>query len=324
MASFIPEYTITSHILKNISGIEYSKAIVETTAILPNWQNQLIIEAKARTIAFSLQRFGLNIHVDNVKKRLNRMPAQLPKEVDKYIEALAKVEEFAKIRDFEEDEVKVIEEIFTGKKSYRTSYIAGTVHPEEILAEMTKLLDWNNSLDARETHPVITSALLKAQLEYINPFDKTTSLISDIITILSLKTGNYHILSYYSLEEYYFHTQRDYQNILKDAFENDDFTRWLEYFTEGFNREITNIAENVKIMARDTKLVKAAPNMRLTERQQRVVTYLQDYGMLQNKDFSAIFPDISEDTVLRELKALMKKGVVVKRGSTKSSRYELA
>ena len=50
---------------------------------------------------------------------------------------------------------------------------------------------------------------------------------------------------------------------------------------------------------------------------------MQDYGVLQNKDFSRIFPDISEDTVLRDLKSLIDAGIVQKTGSTKSSRYEL-
>lgn len=69
-----PEYTITSQILKNIASVEYSKAIVETTTILQNWQNKLETEAKARSIAFSLQKTGLNIRFENVKKFLNKMP----------------------------------------------------------------------------------------------------------------------------------------------------------------------------------------------------------------------------------------------------------
>jgi len=50
---------------------------------------------------------------------------------------------------------------------------------------------------------------------------------------------------------------------------------------------------------------------------------LQDYGMIQNKDFPNLFPNISEDTVLRELKKLLEKDLIVKKGKTKSSRYEL-
>lgn len=323
MPAYIPEYTVTNQILNSIAGIEYAKAIIESTTILPNWQKQLETEAKARTIAFSLQRYGLNVQYEDVKKRLNKMPVKVPSYVDRYITALNKVDEFSSSKDFDENDIRRLYQILTGKMNFRTRQVQNAVFPEEILAEMTKLLDWHNSLDARETHPVAVTAILKGKIEHIRPFDDASSIVSDLVALLSLRSRNYHILNYYALEEYYYFTQRDHDNILLDAHMNDDYTKWLEYFTEGFNREISNISEHVKIMARDTKLVKAAPNMRLTERQQRIVTYLQDYGMLQNKDFATVFPGISEDTVLRELKALVTKGVVTKRGSTKSSRYEL-
>jgi DeoR/GlpR family transcriptional regulator of sugar metabolism len=61
----------------------------------------------------------------------------------------------------------------------------------------------------------------------------------------------------------------------------------------------------------------------VSERQERIIEYLQDYGMLQNKDFPRIFPNISEDTVLRDLKVLIDMGIIQKTGSTKSSRYVL-
>jgi DeoR/GlpR family transcriptional regulator of sugar metabolism len=78
------------------------------------------------------------------------------------------------------------------------------------------------------------------------------------------------------------------------------------------------------LLARDTKLAKATGRVKLSGRQQRIVEHLQDYGILQNKDFALIFPDVSEDSILRDLKALIAEGIVVKNGSTKSSRYELS
>jgi Fe2+ or Zn2+ uptake regulation protein len=42
-----------------------------------------------------------------------------------------------------------------------------------------------------------------------------------------------------------------------------------------------------------------------------------------NKDFRKIFPDFSDDTVLRELKFLKEKGLVKKVGGTKKAQYIL-
>ena len=47
---FVPEYTITPLILANIATIEYGKAIVDTTKILPSWRKQLQKEASVKTL----------------------------------------------------------------------------------------------------------------------------------------------------------------------------------------------------------------------------------------------------------------------------------
>ena len=59
----------------------------------------------------------------------------------------------------------------------------------------------------------------------------------------------------------------------------------------------------------------------LTERQMKIIEYIQEVGYLQNQMFSNLFTDISEDTVLRDLQDLVKKGLIKKVGSTKAARY---
>jgi len=81
--------------------------------------------------------------------------------------------------------------------------------------------------------------------------------------------------------------------------------------------------EEILLLSKDTKILQASGSAELTERQEIIVAYLQDYGKIQNKDFEIILPNVSEDSVLRDLKVLMDKGIVVKKGKTKSSRYEL-
>ena len=63
--------------------------------------------------------------------------------------------------------------------------------------------------------------------------------------------------------------------------------------------------------------------MSLTERQIKIVEYIQENGFFQNKAFFELFPMVSEDTVLREIKDLIKKNIIVKEGTTKGVRYVL-
>ena len=81
----------------------------------------------------------------------------------------------------------------------------------------------------------------------------------------------------------------------------------------------------MKSLSTDLKIKKSlgGQQLALTERQIKIVEFVQENGFLQNKAFFELFPMISEDTVLRELKDLIKKGIVVKEGSTKGVRYVL-
>ena len=59
----------------------------------------------------------------------------------------------------------------------------------------------------------------------------------------------------------------------------------------------------------------------LTDRQLKIMEYIQKIGYLQNKAFGGLFPMVSEDTILNELKALMKAGIIRKQGKTKAAKY---
>jgi DeoR/GlpR family transcriptional regulator of sugar metabolism len=54
-----------------------------------------------------------------------------------------------------------------------------------------------------------------------------------------------------------------------------------------------------------------------------ILEYLRKHDNMMNKDFRKIFPDYSDDTVLRELKFLKEKGLVKKVGGTKKAQYVL-
>ncbi len=324
---FIPEYSITTKTLKNVANIEYCKAIIETCAILPHWQKQLEKEARIRTVTATLQFQGINISFDTVKKFIDKVEPATQKELVNLNTALDKLDDIGKYKDFEEDDFKTLhtllsQDLLPQLKSgiYRSTKHAKATDPEEILAQMVELMDWYNSLDARETHPVVKAGILKARIETIVPFEKTNFVISNLAMRLALKANGYDLKDYISPEDFYNKSKYQYDHVLASGL---DLTTWLEFLTEGLSYESSNIKEKVSLLARDTKVAKVSGRVRLTQRQERIVEHLQDYGILQNKDFAKVFPDVSEDSILRDLKTLMTEGLIIKSGSTKSSMYEL-
>jgi len=328
---FLPEYSITSKTLKNTASIEYGKSIIENTPILPSWESQLKKEALVKIVHGSLILLGINIEIQKIKASIENINKPVNQESSNITKAAFLMDELSKDNEIEEIDLKHIHKTLTEgliskvkQGSYRTNKIQGKTNPEEILAHIVQLFDWYNSLDARDTHPIVTSAILKGYLEIIKPFEELDNISSNLLTYMSLKTSGYGFKDFISLESYYKNTKAEYEDQINSLdLKELDFTRFIEYFSEGLSSEVSTTAQNVKLLAKDTKIAKATGRIKLSSRQERIVEYLQDYGLLQNKDFPRLFPDISEDTVLRDLKVLLDMDIVQKIGSTKSSRYEL-
>lgn len=321
---FIPEYTITSNILNNIANVEYGKAIIENTTIFPNWQKQMQKEAKILFIEALMLSLGRRIEQKDIKAHIDDIKGtNTPIEVKGLSNSMELAEIISRNLELEETDLKEIYKTFTGNPpSYRQTKLPERIPPEEILAKTVEFMDWYNSLDSKETHTMIRAGILRAYLELLSPFENKNVWVAAITSLISLRFDGYDIKGYLCLENYFENNKRDFSKAFS-SIKEEDFTEWLEFYTAAFSSSVTNLKEKTLLLSRDTKVAKASGNADLTERQERIVEYLQDYGSMQNKNFPTIFPSISEDSVLRDLKVLLDKGIIVKRGKTKNSRYEL-
>jgi Fic family protein len=134
----------------------------------------------------------------------------------------------------------------------------------------------------------------------------------------------YDIRKFFSLEEY-FDTQasRYYAALQSVGNNNGDVTQWLEYFTEGLAIELSKIKDKVEKISIDGKLRErlGGKPLLLTDRQLKIIEFIQQVGFLQNQAFIQLFPMISEDTILNELKGLLSAGIIKKQGKTKGAKY---
>jgi len=187
---------------------------------------------------------------------------------------------------------------------------------------MREFLYWMNRDDRQDIHPVLKAGIVHHELVRIHPFLDGNGRVARVLATLILFLGGYDIRRFFSLEEYY---DKDavvyYQNLQKAS--AGDLTSWLEYFTYGGSVEFEKIKEKILKLSKDVKLKErfGGQQIYLTERQIKIIEYIQEIGYLQNQSFSTIFPDISEDSVLRDIQDLTKKGLLKKVGSTKAARY---
>ena len=161
----------------------------------------------------------------------------------------------------------------------------------------------------------------------IHPFLDGNGRVARALSTLILFLEGYDIRKFFSLEEYFDSQATNYYRALQSVEKSGgDLTFWLEYFTEGLAIELSKIKEKVEKISVDGKLREklGGKPLLLTDRQLKIVEYIQKTGYLQNRAFSGLFPMVSEDTILNELKGLVKTGIIKKHGITKGARYVMS
>jgi len=158
----------------------------------------------------------------------------------------------------------------------------------------------------------------------IHPFVDGNGRVARALSTLILFVKGYDIRKFFSLEEYFDRNATNYYTALQSVEKKEgDLTIWLEYFTQGLAIELSKIKEKVEKISVDGKLREklGGKPLMLTDRQLKIIEYIQSTGFLQNQAFEELFPMVSEDTILNELKSLLKNGIIKKHGITKGAKY---
>ncbi|MDO9027472.1 MAG: Fic family protein, partial [Candidatus Roizmanbacteria bacterium] len=340
--------TITNKILINISKIEAAEEVIKNSPLLPLWEKQFKEEALIRSVYHGTHLEGNILHKDDAKDILKGKDViGRPRDIQEIIN-YRKVIEFIddeakkKIDKITELLIKKLHRILTDKilttnelGEYRTKQViirnsaTGEVTfrpspPIEVPFLMREFTYWLNRDDRDRLHPVLKAGIAHHELVRIHPFLDGNGRVSRVLATLILFLGGYDIRRFFSLEEYY---DKDaityYQNLQKAS--AGDLSSWLEYFTLGAGIEFEKIKEKILKLSKDVKLKErfGGQQIYLTERQMKMIEYVQEVGYIQNQTFRDVFPEVSEDTVLRDLQDMIKKGLIKKIGSTKSARYAM-
>ncbi|MBI3619653.1 Fic family protein [Candidatus Roizmanbacteria bacterium] len=343
---FSPAYSISNKILINISKIEAAVEVIRHSPLLPLWEKQFKEDAIVRAVYHGTHIEGNQLHKEEAKdvlsgKEIVGRPRDI-QEIINYRHVIEYIEEEARkqIDRIAEPLIKKLHKIIVLKilpdneaGEYRLKQVVvrnsqnGEITfrpppPIEIPFLMKEFVYWLNRETGEEIHPVLKAGVVHHELVRIHPFIDGNGRVARVMATLILFLGGYDIRRFFSLEEYY---DRDavtyYENLQKASAGN--MTAWLEYFTFGAAAEFERIKEKILRLSKDVKMKNkfGGQQIYLTERQMKIIEYIQEIGYLQNQSFTTVFPTISEDTVLRDIQDLIKKQLLKKVGSTKAARY---
>jgi Fic family protein len=350
---YSPKYTITNKILKNIGAIEAAKEVIENAPLVPSYEKQFKTDAIIRTVHHGTHIEGNDLTLSQAKQVMEGQEIvgrdRDIQEVINYRNVITLMEELREKRGGYEVDMLVdiyketIKKIVSKEKlGIRKTQVVireeGTgkvIFEPPAYVEVTYLLDdffkWLNSDESKEIHPILRAGIVHYVLVTIHPFVEGNGRSIRAFATLVLMREGYDIKRFFALEEHFDGDLASYYGAFKEVdrkhkdIAQRDLTSWLEYFTEVVAIELTKVKEKVRKISIDSRLkLKVGKQVALTERQMKLIEYLSENTSVVMRDLKEVFSMVSEDTILRDIKDLMKKGIIVKEGSTKGARYTIA
>lgn len=351
-----PNFTISNEILKYIGSIESSREVIENAPLVPAYEAKFRQEAIIRTVHHGTHIEGNALDSGEVAAVLegDRIDARDRdvQEVLNYREVLKFIDKRRTTNDkryeFKEKDLLTIHRLAVEKVlskdragKYRSTQVVvknsktGQVSfmppkADEVKKLVSDFLNWLNSNDAGDLHPVLKAGICHYVLAFIHPFVDGNGRASRAFATLVLFSEGYDIKKFFSLEEYFDRDAKRYYAILQSVsnqkvkdLSDRDLTVWLEYFCQGLAEELARVKERVQKLSLDSKLKGRTGQILLSERQVKLVEYMEKFGSISNKQWRSVLRDFSDDTILRDLKDLQKKGLIKKKGSTKGAVYVL-
>jgi Fic family protein len=339
---YTPTFSINNKILKNIGDIEAAKQIIENAPLVPYWEKKFQDEALVRITHYGTHIEGNELSLTQVQKILDgeRVVARDRdvQEVINYRKVLGYIDKMSDLK-IGEDTIMELHKIVV--RSVLPDNEAGSYRQKEVVIrnsitgdvafrppraievpwQMKELAVFIN--DETEIHPVLKGGIVHYEFVRIHPFLDGNGRVGRALSMLVLYKLGYDIRQFFSLEEHFDRDPDRYYEALQSVDKNNgDQTEWLSYFTECLAAELSKIKERIENISIDTNLKKklGGPVM-LSDRQLKIIEYIQANGFIENRAYDTLFPMVSEDTVLREVQDLVKKGILKKQGVTKGVKY---
>lgn len=354
---YSPKYSITNRLLSLVGSVDAAREVITTAPLVPAWERKFQNEARLRTIHHGTHLEGNNLNLDEVEKIVDdSSPGESLarerdirevinyREVMDYIDLLKK--ELANSPNpsltegmLKEIHKKTVDGILDGTEAghYRSLRVVirntttGEITfrppaPVDVPLLISEFFAWLGSQEATDTHPLIKAGLIHAELVRIHPFTDGNGRTTRALSLLLLLLEGYEIKKFFSLDEYYDQDPQAYYDALKSVEITGDLTTWLEYFVLGISIEFNRVKSLVQKLSLDLHLKETigGKQIALSDRQIKLVEYLEKYVSLGMSEARDLLPNVSDDTILRDLRDLVDKKLITRRGNTKGAKYYLA
>lgn len=195
-----------------------------------------------------------------------------------------------------------------------------TATPFETPRLMEELLTWfNETIEKRSLHPLITIGIFVVVFLEIHPFQDGNGRLSRVLTTLLLLQSGYAYVPYSSLEsvieqnkESYYLALRRTQGSIRT--ETPNWLPWLLFFLKALNRQMQILRSKVE---REKMLLMNLPDLSI-----QILDILKDRGRLTIGEAVAITGS-NRNTLKPHFKNLLEKGFIELHGRGRGAWYSL-
>lgn len=197
--------------------------------------------------------------------------------------------------------------------------IFATTEPILVEGEMYELIEWTNQQwNERTIHPLITLAVFVYEFLSIHPFQDGNGRLSRLLTTLFLLQQGYEFIQYISFENYIENNKKAYYEALisgqrKRNTPDEIIDKWLIFFLESLKTLTEKLDQKYNVYKQKGGY--------LNDRQKAIKEFIVEQKTVKAADLSIAFPDISLNTIKKDLQYLRAEHIISTIGQGKGTVY---
>ena len=197
--------------------------------------------------------------------------------------------------------------------------IFATTEPALVEGEMFELIEWTNlQWNEKTIHPLIVLAVFLYEFLSIHPFQDGNGRLSRLLTTLFLLRQGYEFIQYISFENHIENHKKAYYDSLMTAqrkriTQEDIIDKWLLFFLESLKTLTEKLDKKYDVFKQKGGY--------LNERQKMLKEFIVEQRTVKVADLSVAFPDISPNTLKKDLQYLKAEQIITTVGQGKGTVY---
>lgn len=197
--------------------------------------------------------------------------------------------------------------------------IFNTTEPHLVDNEMNDLTAWtNNQIKSGTIHPLIVIGLFTYEFLSIHPFQDGNGRLSRLLTSLLLLKNDYLFIQYVSFENLIEQKKKIYYEALMDGQKdrysvNERVDKWMLFFLQSLESLIHRLEQKYDVFK--TK------GGYLNDRQKKIREFIKSNQPVKLSDLAGVMPDISINTLKKDLQYMKTEQIIESIGKNKGSVY---